>query len=362
MPYLNSTYDLIFDNTPTVDGVKDLLNLVGLIDALMLGIVFSIITAVDYDGNIHADIRFMTPSDDPERNGYHEFFLSNAQESRIREELGAPSARLALECSYGIAFLFNSLVIILLMYLDVVNKNFEGSTPAKTLKLMHAWWYAGRVLMIFAIGLCYFGCVNSISALVPLVYINFPDYFVEENGELSNQEDAPYGFSQFALNTGWVVLHGTLVFLGLGTASRYWEENKQREQDKAIMAASNILRVSKSRWEKFFKCDPLRHDFFKDVAEEYIDLFVENRLDFSDRATVSDVQLTSMGIVIVGHRVKLMHIFATEKDDDTNDQTLAVPLMPNKAGGVAWTHDADGCQAVVAVKSKPTADTAHRKV
>ena len=228
VPYINSAYDLVFDKTPNCDSVKDLLNLIGLIDALMLGIVFSVVTAVDFDSAIEADERFMVPSDDPDKNGYYELYESN-DSVRANEEFGAPSASFLSDCGIGISCLFNSLVVILLTYMDIVHKDFDAYTPAKREKLMESWWKAGRFLIIASLALAYFGVVYSIASVVPLIYINFPDYKVEAEGKLIRQANAPYEYVQWLLNTGWIIFHSSIIVMGIGTGLRYHEEQKQRK-------------------------------------------------------------------------------------------------------------------------------------
>ena len=51
-------------------------------------------------------------------------------------------------------------------------------------------------------------------------------------------------------------------------------------------------------------------DYFEDVAEEYVLMFMEERLDYEDRMYFTDVQLQTVGVSLMGHRVKLLRLFA----------------------------------------------------
>lgn len=316
VPYINSAYDLVFDKTPTADSVKDLLNLIGLINALMLGIAFSVVTAVDYGSAIEADERFMTPSSDPDKNGYYELYVSN-DSMRASEEFGAPSAKFLYDSGVGIVCLFNSLIITLLGYMDIVHKDFDGETPRKRELLMESWWKAGRWLVIAALVFGYFGVVKTIVSFSPLVYLLFPDYPVERSGELVRQKNAPYEYMQFLLNTAWLCLNFALICMGIGTALRYHEEDRQKKEELVSMTSQMMVKSSND-WTKFFQQESTRI-YFHDVADEYLSIINDCKLDFEDRGVVTDQHLQDMGIEKVGHRVKLLRLIADSIASERTD-------------------------------------------
>ena len=47
VPIVNMLYDLLFDEIPSPENIKDILNLVGLVDALMLSIIITFLTAIE---------------------------------------------------------------------------------------------------------------------------------------------------------------------------------------------------------------------------------------------------------------------------------------------------------------------------
>ena len=316
VPYLNSIYDLLVDNTPDEDAVKDLLNLIGLIDALMLGVIFSVVTGVDFESTTEADERFMNPNPDPKKNGYHELYESN-DFFRVSEEFGSPSSRFMLDVTVGIAFLFDSLIIILLTYMDLVNKNFDANSPSKRNKLLTSWWYSGRFLVIGALVTTYYGVVNAISSAIPLIILNIPDYWVEKHGEISQAMNSPYGHSQYMIDTGWIALHFAMIFMGIGTGMRYYEEDKQ-QKDSELARQSRIMKESQGRWEIILKGKDVDM-YFSDVADEYIAIFEDNWVDFNDRGLLTDQNLKDLGIECVGHRVKLLSLFASSSNEDDDE-------------------------------------------
>mmetsp|Transcript_2499 Transcript_2499/g.4540 ORF Transcript_2499/g.4540 Transcript_2499/m.4540 type:complete len:387 (-) Transcript_2499:102-1262(-) len=312
-PFVNNLYDLFFDDVPSLDNIKELLNLIGLIDALMLGISFSVITAVDFGDNTDADARFMIPSDDDSVvNGYNELYDSGDHWRLNSVERGAPSAHFAENNMLGIAWLFNSLVLVLIAYFDIVNKKFEGSTPGRSARLLKEWWNYGRFVIVASGVFAFNGIVAAMAASVPLIYINFPDYYVEKHGRMTSNTNYPYEMAQTYLDYTWVTLWVALLMVGVATIFTYREMNKQDRTEEEVQSGQ-ILSQSAQSWERFFTSDPVVKEYFDDVREEYVDIFISERFDFTDRKAATDTQLSAMGIQITGHRIKLLQLFATEE-------------------------------------------------
>jgi hypothetical protein len=122
IPFINLVYDLLFDAIPSMDGVKDTLNLLGLIDALVLGFSLSVLTSCDFYELTDADNRFMTREDDS-LSGYHDLYDNPNLSGAI---IGSPSSQYAFNSYTSIICLFVSLICVLVTYLDLSNKNFAG--------------------------------------------------------------------------------------------------------------------------------------------------------------------------------------------------------------------------------------------
>ena len=68
---------------------------------------------------------------------------------------------------------------------------------------------------------------------------------------------------------------------------------------------------SAKEWNIFFQQEHIAL-YFHDVAEEYILLLTDAMVDFDDRSVITDQHLQSIGIERVGHRAKLLRLFAQE--------------------------------------------------
>jgi hypothetical protein len=311
-PVINFFYDLFFDDVPTVDNIKELLNLIGLIDALVLGISFSVITAVDFDGNIEADQRFMSHSNDTALNGYNELYESGDHWRLNEAAKGAPSAHFAENNMRAITWLFSSLILVLVVYFDIVNKNFEGTTPSRSARLIKSWWDYGRLVIVVSGAAAFMGIVEAIAAAVPLIYINYPDYFVEKYGRMTYNTNYPYQMAEtYLFAGGWASLVFGIVVVGVATMFNYKELNRQKKLEEKSQTG-RILSESAESWEKFFSEDPKVAEYFDEVHEEYVEIFVEQKFDFEDRRSTSDAQLSAMGIMITGHRIKLLQLFLSQ--------------------------------------------------
>lgn len=56
VPFFNIFYDIFFNGTPSVDAIKDSLNVQALLSALLIAIVISYPGAFDYDELKEADV------------------------------------------------------------------------------------------------------------------------------------------------------------------------------------------------------------------------------------------------------------------------------------------------------------------
>jgi len=99
-PFFNFFWDLFFDESPVSrDSVKSLMDILGLVNALMLGVVISILSANSYDDMVAADERYAT---DPQLAKYWNTWYDLP-----------PSVRFQRDIYNSMIFLFVCLMVII---------------------------------------------------------------------------------------------------------------------------------------------------------------------------------------------------------------------------------------------------------
>ena len=321
VPVVNMFYDLLFDATPSPDSIKELLNLVGLIDALMLSIAIGYLTAVEYDELVELDERFM---DLPEGNstGYYDSYygedtVGGLQFNHVR---GAPSTEYAIACIKSISFLFASLSLSLMAYTDLVNKDFNGETAAKTEELVTAWWRYARIGVFLSVLGTVAGVTICMGFCIYFITAKFPDYHLEKtgdnsaygieyDGEMSGITNNLYAQTKSYMHSVFFVLIFSLVSLGLGTHSRFKIGEQHHEETKQDLM-NDTMKRSQKQWVFFFESTPQAKEYFSAYAEEYVSILVAQRVDFEDRAVINDEHFHKLGIDMIGHRIKILKLFA----------------------------------------------------
>lgn len=310
VPFVNLIYD-IFDEDPTLNSIKELLNLIGLVNALLIALSLTIMTAVDYETFEDAQIRFFNnATTDGEYNGYYEWRKEYNGQGRLRSDFNSLGALFVNNCVDSTMLFLGAFAIALLSYLDLVSKNFDAETERRSLKLVSKWWMFMKLPILVSVIMSFFGAFICASAMLPLIYANVPDIYIEEHGDIStNYRESPYGYANYVINTvGNTSFWVTLFFLSFATGLVFHERHKQNKRI-AKSLEGEILIQSKKQWEDFFNRSDIS-EYFHYYKKEYIEIFNDAQLDFNDRAIVSDENLIKLGINLTGHRVKLLHLFS----------------------------------------------------
>lgn len=307
-PILNLLYDL-FDETPSVDAIKEYLNLIGLVDALMLGMAVTFITAASYQDLLDTDKRYLERPGVGENDGYYELYKSSYGRT-LFDDL-PPSAKFSYHCYLAVGSLASGLFMAVLTYVDLVNKNFSSTSRVREEELVAAWWLYARYVCLIAFGLTLCGAIESIAITLDIVVMVFPDYYVEKHGDLKKiHARSPYSLAVVVIYGIWATFGIALVLLGLGTKNRFYHSLPYENQE--IRELQSVFSVnSKKHWEDFFNSSTEIKDYFHFYREEYLDMFESSRFDFNDRMEVSDAQLQDIGITLTGHRIKLLSLFKT---------------------------------------------------
>jgi hypothetical protein len=296
VPFVNLVYDLLFDALPTPDGVKDALNLIGLIDALFIGLVVGILTSCSYDETILADERFMTESPDFPV-GYHHLYMTSTI-NQVRDGGPSLSAKYAFNAYMGIVFFFVSLLSDLAAYLDFSNKDFS-----KEIKFI-VWWSYARYCIFISFATLIFGIFYSAATIVYVIYMKFPDYKVARHGVLGYSMHYPYGNYLTVSLPLLIVLGISLFLLGLGTKNSY---RLQREMDleEECVLATGVYQAERDQWTSLLK-DQTR--LFPDDISSLVSNLETGRVYFEDRKHLTEQHLIDLGVTRLGDRLNLLSV------------------------------------------------------
>ncbi len=116
-----------------MESIKELLNMLGVVNALILNIAVSFLSARNYEDMISADERYMTKYlDDGSINGYYRSFKSYERQKLFGS---APSVKMSYNSYLAVALQAGALIIVIVCYLDVLTKSFDASTSKRSLRI-----------------------------------------------------------------------------------------------------------------------------------------------------------------------------------------------------------------------------------
>lgn len=226
LPLCNFFYDLFMDDSPiNRESVKSLLDILGLINALLLTTVLSMITSLDYEAVIETDERYSGVDGKLESLNLKKYWDTWYDLP--------PSVLLQLAMGRSSVFLFVCLLMIIFVYADSLAKNpGDGTDEAPEEKrsnqvLYYKWWNYAK----WAVFLCFFltvvGIIYAVMAVQTLMYFKYPDYYIMVHGFISWSEpmDSVGDLSAtFRVTFGAAAL---IAFLscGAGTAAKYSTED-----------------------------------------------------------------------------------------------------------------------------------------
>ena len=305
VPLINLVYDLIFDEMKS-DGLKDMLNLIGLVDALMLGFSLSVLTSVGFDELIAQDNRYFDESTDPSLNGYYELYHNGDRFSWASDKHGSPSSIYAFYTYTSIALLFASLMVTVLIYLDFSSKKFSGKTQQECDRLLALWWDYAKYCVL----LCFISTVTgvwfAISTVESIMIIKFPDYYVERTGKLGSmdQNNSSYGACYGISVTIYIVFFVFCICgLGLGTRAKFIEEDQieLRERTRNI----KFYGEEQNNWKSVFE-SCTEDELPQWEIDDLVETLIKEGVVFKYRMHVTDEQLTAIGIFRTGHRIIIL--------------------------------------------------------
>jgi hypothetical protein len=300
IPGINLVFDMVFDQDPKPDGLKDILNLIGLIDALILGFTLSLLTCIDYDEVVDADNRFLDPAAKDTPPGYAEYYDSNKWGDR-----STPSASFSFYCYTSILLLFTSLISVLLIYLDFANKDFDANTKTHAKELFGDWWSYGKVTVFLCFLECVFGIFYATGSISYLLVIKYPDYYVENHG-IPNFLSVNFPYGGYFLLTIPISLLMLLcaILLGLGTRRRYRRGRKIARYEKKELDNFKESEDYK-KWKNMLDKD-CRELIGGVVADELLNEIAIERIRFSNCKDMTGDHLLKLSINRLGHQLVIL--------------------------------------------------------
>lgn len=282
IPLINFFYDLFFDGSVvSPDSVKSLMDVLGLINALLLGAVASLFGSVDYEEMIAADALY----DESANTGYSTYWNKYYSQE--------PSQYAYMKISNTMIYLFIGIVVIIFVYADSISKTPGGEDeqddgPVKVVMLQEKtdgsylfsknhwtddevastlhlgdnpeivvenksaarkmtaaqkemeayqlWFGYAKFTLILTFGTTLAAIVNAILAVLVIFAIKYPDYYMLEHGDYD--ESHSESMTGVCVNTFKVWFMGLLVvtmtLCGLGTAAKYEREDDYRERDEFL--------------------------------------------------------------------------------------------------------------------------------
>ena len=151
-PIVNYIYDVFFDEAPDPESVKELLNLFALISTLFLGSAYGLAGSVTFGELQDADERWLNQSypvqfsPQYEGNYYADLYYSNTWLWRQDQPyLSAPSTRLSSHLNNAISTGQGTIFSIILVYIDILAKDFNTSSEQFNFVMFEKWWFYGSV-------------------------------------------------------------------------------------------------------------------------------------------------------------------------------------------------------------------------
>lgn len=264
-PVINMLYDIFFDDTvPKFESCKSLLDVLGLLSALLLASVSGLIGAVSFNDCVEADKRLYFG---PQNSTYVKYWRTYYTRP--------PSAQFYFNTTNAASIFFIVLLMVVFIYVDGVGKVEQArnkkdldkeqqaqSNPSQKTKeteeaneetekrwqkeeiernekLFAAWWSAAKFSVLLVVLMTVAGCTFCVLSIGVIYIIKYPDYHIEATGRyVDNASDSPTVLSNSTFKTLFVTCAIICAFsCGLGTARKYnledmWEEEEFLEKEE----------------------------------------------------------------------------------------------------------------------------------
>ena len=210
LPIINLIFDFMFYSVPTQDAVKEIMNALGLVDALLLAVVMAIPSSVDHaeldEANYNFGSPFLDNSDNHlnkwsnfDRLNHPKYGWNNHRDSPVEatyvNKFGTKSNQLAWVLAGSSGALICALLNVVLTYFFLSMSNFSANEDGEEEEIVAAefdesgfvkpkerketswtvWWQITKWLIAGQFISTAVGVVLSFIALMVLMDIKFPD-------------------------------------------------------------------------------------------------------------------------------------------------------------------------------------------
>ena len=254
IPFLNVFYDLLFDEAPTVNQVKDLLNILIIITGLLSGGASSLFSAVSFSDIQTAIYRFSAPWDASWS------FCNNLSLDQIKQLVepsmsrclsivkgdGSFTNRYAVDSSYTGSFaiyiidempfnanmafgsMTSAIFLSVMMYIFITNSEFEIAERDEeaNMRINAAWWKYARWSIVIVVFLLSMGLFYFAAAYLALDYIKFPSRVVETYDNWDLRYDAATTSLVSSYNYG-VALLALIILVVVGMSIGLHQKTKE---------------------------------------------------------------------------------------------------------------------------------------
>jgi hypothetical protein len=230
VPLVNLVYDLVFDEPPSVANVEKLLNVYGLVTALILASIQSIPGAVDVGELEEADRR------------YHEARLDGRcwynEDNRNWDLYGGQfTHRMFYRYNMATVLISAALFCTVLVYMCFTSHDFDNDKPA-----FDRWWYYARwpITGIFCCLLA--GARSTYVAFLMLCEVKWPIKCMRTEDSMDFEQGKYSGFDPYDMqHTGvYVALTITALFMSLAAWARYGEEAEKAAEEAMPLPSARI--------------------------------------------------------------------------------------------------------------------------
>ena len=318
-PGVNYVYDVLFDEAPDPQSVKELLNLFALIATLFLGSAYGLLGSVTFGELQDADERWLNQSypvefsPQYEGNYYAGLYYSNTLV--IKQEapyLNTPSMRLGYNLNYAISLLQGAIYTIILVYMDVLAKDFNTNSGRYNFIAFEKWWFYARapilgIIIILILSL--WGIYAVFNYVYMIKFPNYCSYFPKIANPFfsTSDQNCTYQFNLSIQYQGlWIPLILGFSVLSFGVMAHY--KNFREYQKHFEEWPSQIYDIL----EEVVITDEgkLNGGYIKKweekVLRSYIQSFKDNCIDYEDLKHADDQLLQTLNVNVYKHRKKIL--------------------------------------------------------
>jgi len=191
IPIVNFFFFVFFNGVPSLDSIKDLLNNLGLLAALILSVAGGINGSVGYADLLAADQRFASANAFAPGSPQGEYGCFKGWPDGKSLSPAAPiSALLGTQFNACIAQLAVVVLIVIFAYLSISTLQGPNGSPA-TDGMVKAWFYIARWILMFCCLVLMTGIFMFFMMLGTLTLTAFPDAWIAEACKEPNAHDPP---------------------------------------------------------------------------------------------------------------------------------------------------------------------------